>query len=158
MARPLVSELNELLSYDKDSGELSWRVSRGGRVAGDLAGCKTDSCVNIGLKGRTTKAHRIAWAMHYGEWPDSSMQIDHIDRDPHNNSISNLRLATNQQNNFNKVASNVSHCKSTGKWRVRFTLDYKQICFGRFDKYEEAVSVANIERKKLFGDFAYGSA
>jgi hypothetical protein len=35
---------------------------------------------------------------------DSSLQIDHIDRNRINNSISNFRPATQQQNNFNRGA------------------------------------------------------
>lgn len=34
-------------------------------------------------------AHRVAWLLHYKEWPRG--EIDHIDGDPFNNKIENLR-------------------------------------------------------------------
>ena len=47
----------------------------------------------------TYKAHRVIWAMHYGEWPRG--QIDHINHDRSDNRIENLRdvtMSVNQRN------------------------------------------------------------
>src|SRR3546814_1788886 len=41
------------------------------------------------VKGIPLLAHRVAWAIHYGEWPNG--QIDHINGDPSDNRIANLR-------------------------------------------------------------------
>src|SRR3546814_6128350 len=37
------------------------------------------------VKGIPLLAHRVAWAIHYGEWPNG--QIDHINGDPSDNRI-----------------------------------------------------------------------
>ncbi len=49
----------------------------------------------------TIKAHRIAWALHHGSWPE--VELDHINRNKLDNSISNLRLADRYINNQNRL-------------------------------------------------------
>jgi len=70
-------------------------------------------------------AHRIAWLVHYGEYP--SCHIDHIDGNPGNNSISNLRLAPGNINQRNRslFKTNKSGChgvnyhKKDRKWHAK---------------------------------------
>lgn len=45
--------------------------------------------VVISLGRESYKAHRLAWLVTYGEWPDED--IDHVDRDKSNNKIVNLQ-------------------------------------------------------------------
>ena len=44
-------------------------------------------------------AHRLAWLLHYGKWPIN--EIDHIDGNPTNNVIDNLRTVSSQKNKWN---------------------------------------------------------
>lgn len=157
MARPSVSELNELLSYDKDSGELRWKSSGKGRRAGGLAGSEDKTAVRVTVKGKRYSAHRIAWAMHCGEWPSDTLMLDHKNLDPYDNRISNLRLATNQQNQFNRPAKNYTKLPD-GKYRVGLTLDGKLVSFGRYVDEELAMLVASEARDKYHGEFAYRTA
>lgn len=53
-------------------------------------------------KVRNTRVHRVAWFLHYGHWPNE--QIDHIDGEPTNNKINNLRLVTQRRNQYNRKA------------------------------------------------------
>lgn len=46
-------------------------------------------------------AHRLIWTMKVGRIPDG-MVIDHKNRDPFDNRLDNMRLATDQQNSRNK--------------------------------------------------------
>ena len=52
----------------------------------------------IGIDGKTYLAHRLAWFYCFEEWPN---MIDHIDCDPTNNRLDNLREATKAQNTYN---------------------------------------------------------
>lgn len=50
-------------------------------------------------KNVTLLAHRIVWALAYDEYPDCD--LDHINNDPSDNRLSNLRLATRSENAVN---------------------------------------------------------
>ncbi|CAB4137445.1 HNH nuclease [uncultured Caudovirales phage] len=49
----------------------------------------------------TIPAHRLAWFMHYGVWPDG--EVDHIDGDRANNAIANLRCVSKSLNQRNRA-------------------------------------------------------
>lgn len=54
-----------------------------------------DGYLIIKVKQRQFKAHRIAWLLHYGEFP--SCELDHINRNRLDNRIENLRESTRKQ-------------------------------------------------------------
>jgi hypothetical protein len=93
-------------------------------------------------------AHRVIWEMVKGAIPNG-MIIDHIDRNPLNNRIDNLRLVTRAENQRNlsmskKNASGyngVSWSKPMNKWRVRIKVNGKEIVLGYFDDPCEAGKV-----------------
>lgn len=101
-------------------------------------------------------AHRIAWAMVYGDLADDVF-IDHIDGDKKNNKINNLRIATKQQNAWNVglAKQNTSgvkgvHFDSHSKmWRA--SCQHKKL--GRFKTKEEAAEAARSYREKAHGQF-----
>lgn len=66
----------------------------------------------------------------------SPLKIDHIDRNRTNNSISNFRPATIQQNMFNKGAKGYYWNKN--KWEAQIKLNGEHIHLGRFNTEEEA--------------------
>lgn len=77
--------------YNEAMGELYWRHPTSSRVSiGDPVGTRNpDGYIQAQLYGRLFKLHRIIWLIHHGMWPTHT--IDHIDRDPSNNRIVNLR-------------------------------------------------------------------
>lgn len=149
------------LSYDATTGQFTWLVTQGKAIAGRQAG--TSHCkgyIAIRFCGRTMLAHRLAWFFTYDEWP--SLQIDHINGVPSDNRISNLRLATHQQNLFNKVepANNTSGVLGVGwykankKWRAYITHSGRQIHLGFYGSKDEAVAARKKAERLYFGDFA----
>lgn len=91
------------------------------------------------------KAHRLAWALHYGEWP--STQIDHINGVRSDNRIANLRVATPSQNNQNMKkridnksgAVGVCWHPRTKRWRATIVVNKKQISLGYFRDKDAAI-------------------
>lgn len=97
------SELSELLRYDPESGKIFWKVRRSnlvyaGREA--LTASKNSGHKHGRIYRKAYMAHRVAWALHYGEWPDGA--IDHINGIPDDNRIENLRLASASENAMNR--------------------------------------------------------
>ena len=86
--------------------------------------------------------------------------IDHINRNGLDNRKSNLRLATNSQNQMNKEL--FKRTKSgyrgvfpqNGKWRVFISINRKRHNLGYFSTKEEAAQVYNQVAKKHHGEFA----
>ena len=87
--------------------------------------------------------------------PDG-LQIDHIDGNPLNNCLDNLRVATNSQNQQNKTKMSNNKCGYKNvylagkKWRIRINGKH----YGSFATVEEANAVATAKRPELCGEFA----
>jgi len=117
-------------------------------VKGRIYKYKNDMRKNTCIGGRTTnggktyKWHRVIYKLHNPEWniDDNSKCniIDHIDGDSLNNNIENLRVVTHQQNQFNTKCKGYSWHKASNKWRVRITLNGKEIYGGLFINEEDA--------------------
>jgi Demerecviridae HNH endonuclease len=154
----------ELLSYDPVTGiftRLKSRVNWTGQQAG-----KTDShgARQILLDGKVYSAHRLAWLVMTGSWPDGD--IDHKDRNPSNNSWSNLRQATRSQNmqNTGLRLNSTTGIKgiTRAKWKKSQRWRAKVSCGGdshvaHFRCFGQAIKYAAKMRAELHGDFAnYG--
>ena len=100
---------------------------------------------NITIDGilRLFLKHRIIKLAHNPSWDifDSSKDncVDHRNCDPRDNSNENLRVVTQQQNNFNRSdVKGYMWDKAAKKWRAHIKLNGKQIFIGRFIKEEDA--------------------
>lgn len=159
---PSFEELNELLSYNPETGDFFWKRDVGKNIKkGDRCG-KPIPChySQIGIKGKVYYSHRLAWVLTYKEQPPQ--YIDHINGDKNDNRIANLRKATNSQNMTNRGKNKTTESglkgayyhKKTGKYFSSICKDYKTIYLGIFDTKEEAHAAYCEAAKKLHGDFA----
>ena len=174
--KPLLTapQLRQLLRYDPETGILYWNAREpewfedGKRpaewrarnwnslFAGKPAGYIAPHGYNlIQLPGRMECAHRIAWTMVHGEWPEF---IDHVDGDRANNKLSNLRNVTRGENARNKARPSnnksgvigVSWYKGECRWVAEIKHNRKKISLGRYATFEDAVAA----RKR--GEVKYG--
>ena len=83
--------------------------------------------------------HRIIGMAFLGlEITNSKTQIDHIDRNKLNNHVSNLRIVSHQQNQFNKNTKGCYFDKECNKYVGQIRADGKQIYLGLFATEDEA--------------------
>ena len=114
----------------------------------------------ISLRKKTSTIH-IILAKHFIPNPENKKQVDHIDRNKLNNHISNLRWATQSENQANRpnVTGNykgVYFCNKAKrkKWKVQIKLNRKAYYLGGFKSEIEAALVYNKKAKEFFGEFA----
>jgi hypothetical protein len=162
--RPTQERLKELLEYSPDTGLFFWRQDRGGRRAGDIAGCKKRTYIVISVDDRVYRAHHLAWLYMTGEWPEPF--VDHRDLNKHNNVWDNLRLATKSQNmaNVGVIKSNASGFKGVSRylagekygkpWQACICVNNKSKHLGHFATKEEAHAAYCDAASKIFGEFA----
>jgi hypothetical protein len=142
-----LSDVMSALSYDGDSGRLAWKISRGKARPGQLAGSvDKDGYLQVVVLGMPVKAHRLAWFMHHGSWPDG--EIDHINGLRADNRIANLRVVSRGENcrNLHKTPANGVGIRGavrqvTGRFGARVKLDGRTYWLGTFDTPQEAGAV-----------------
>jgi hypothetical protein len=154
------ANLRRVLSYDHTTGALVW-LERDADLHGSATMVKTWNKLHAGkpafqatstkgyksgwVFGLQMQAHRAAWAIHYGEWPQG--EIDHINGDKADNRIENLRVVTSRQNAMNRPlrCDNLSGhvgvywVGSLNKWMAQIKVDGKQKTIGRYKTLAEAV-------------------
>lgn len=160
--------LAKCLNYNHETGEFSWKhrddmsPQWNGRFAGKPA-FTTKNAVGYYVGSVCwvkLLAHRVAWALHYGSWPEDC--IDHINGNTLDNRICNLRTASKSTNGMNRrrQENNKSGVKgvyfdtSKGKWVAQLTAGGKRLLMRRFNKLEDAKE-AYAEFAKLYhGEYA----
>ena len=169
-----MKRVEDLFRYD--SGNLYWIVPpfRGFTLTGKKAGTvnKGYMWVRTKLLDGTLKViglHRLVWMLHNGEIP-SGMCVDHIDRNPLNNRIENLRLVSRSQNSMNATGKNNRRSsfpknvyvdfiwKGVTKYRAQVTKDGVVFREGNFDTPEEAAVAATRLRERHHGVYSIKEA
>lgn len=116
--------------------------------------------IGIAIRNRKYLAHRLAWLHFYGEWP--SQGLDHINTNPGDNRIANLRLANQQGNSANARLRRdntsgyrgVRYVPATGKWRAVIIVERKAINLGTFFTRTAAFAAYMAASREHFGEFA----
>lgn len=143
------------ISYDPDTGKFY-------RKGKEILCVDKDGYLNVNIKNKRNRGHRLAWFMYYGSWPVSS--LDHINQNKLDNRISNLREVTHSENNRNIgiKTSNTSGIpgviwdKKSEKWSVQIRTDLGRLYLGMYEDIELAelvIEEARIKYHKSFNGF-----
>jgi hypothetical protein len=150
------NQLKEILEYQPETGLFFWKKGIQGIIKGSKAGhLSKDGYVDIRIKNRLYPAHRLAWLMMTGNWPDDF--IDHINRIKSDNRFVNLREATKAENaqNTNIQSNNTSGYKGVvwhkpnKNWCAQININKKHIHLGSFKNLQDAIN-ARVEAEKKF--------
>lgn len=153
----VIGRIRECLHYAPETGLLHWikptnRRIRVGAIAGSTS---ADQYVRIKLDGRNYLAHRLAFVLMNGDWPED--EVDHRNRESSGNQWSNLRPADRSGNNHNRSSPRASRGlppgiqeRPSGRFTARIKSHGISTCLGTFDDpnqastvYQAAKSVAN---------------
>jgi len=170
-ALPSQSDLLQLLTYDSETGKLTWNArgvelfpAKSAKRSECLcalwnsryAGQEAFTTVNVGYRigsimGKNYKAHRVIWKMVYGGDPD---QIDHVSGDRVDNRLENLRDVSLEVNARNRrvPSNNKSGRIGIHKWShggitywVATVGPHKQAYFKSFDEAVAARRAAEVK-------------
>lgn len=139
----VVEELKTLVAVDASSPSgLIWTKppTRGRVKAGNIAGYDYGSgYYKVSIKGRRYRTSHLVLYLS-GVYPEAGQtEVDHIDRNPRNNALSNLRWTDRSGNLANRrvmgcVPYRYVHC-SRGRYTAQYThpATKKQVFVGRYD-------------------------
>lgn len=156
-------EAKNLLDYNAETGEFIWRKANNRRIlVGSIAGTTNDQGYRIiCINKNDYRAHRLAWLLHYGRWPNGD--IDHQNCIRNDNRIINLRECSRTQNLMNMKTERknnksgfkgVHWCKIHRKWVAKIGLNGKRRTIGYFASKEAAFEARGTVATKLYGGFA----
>lgn len=125
---------------------------------GDVAGSIQKRRVTISIEMKFYAVHRVILALHGIPCEDSQV-VDHLDGNPHNNQINNLRATSQSVNSRNKKKSSANTSGVTGVnlhrdayWRVQWYEEGKLRCkYFSIEKlgFENAFNTACQYRKQM---------
>lgn len=135
-----IEQIREAFEYHPQTGQIIRRSS--GKNASYPV--KTGYC-RVFLGATKYKAHRLIWALVYGEWP---ICIDHEDGNRANNRISNLRNVCARENSLNQRlrSNNKSGCSGVNwktkvqKWQSQIRDNGEYVYLGCFDSLFDAIA------------------
>jgi len=153
-------ELKTHLWYDQDVGLFIRKKSHRGNHAGRfVTTTDRDGYVVVKILGKTYMAHRLAWLYTHGIFPEK--QIDHKNKIPSDNRMSNLRECSYEQNHSNRRCQKTSktgvkgvQITKFGKFRARIRINGEKIDLGSYSTLEQAGEVYMEKLRETYGEFA----
>jgi hypothetical protein len=160
--------LKKRLDYDPLTGSFVWKQrisdSRNDKIfntrfAGKIAGVKCPrGYIYIRMRDYGFfSASRLAWLYAHGAWP--AQEVDHINGNPSDNRLSNLREASRSENGANRTihSNNKSGFKGVtkhrNKWAACVRMNNKRYRLGVFDTPELAHKAYLKKAKELHGEY-----
>lgn len=161
MAKLELEKVLACLDYDAVTGSLKWKHTKGRKIAGAEAGWLD----NLGYRltridGVLYRNHHIVVLLETGVWPNGD--VDHIDGNPSNNKITNLRVCAHAENqrNMKKHVDNTSGFKGVywskqcEKWMAKIVVNGQQKHLGLFTDKLKAAKAYDKAASDLHGEFA----
>lgn len=133
------------LDYNPETGVFIWKhLNINNQVKkGQVAGYKSGrGYLYLQLDNKTYLAHRLAWFYVYKIWPMGD--IDHINGNPLDNTINNLRDVPTRSNCQNRKTHRegklvgAHYVKANNKWKSRIQVNGKTIQIGTYNTQQEA--------------------
>lgn len=163
MADLTQARLRELLNYNPETGDFVWLKTASAKATkGSVAGClyHPRNYRIIRVDQVRYPAHRLVWLYVHGRWP--SNEIDHINANPSDNRLANLREATVTQNKQNTGPHKDAQSGLKGMWYRRERSRWvAQIVVGgelkRLGSFRDKLAAARAydeAARKYFGEFA----
>jgi hypothetical protein len=168
--------LSRLLRYEPETGKLFWLHRQRAMFPDERAwkiwntrydGAEAFTAIANGyhrgaIFGTALAAHRVAWAIHHGEWPKG--QIDHINGDRSDNRIANLRDVDSAGNhkNMSRASNNksgvtgVHWCNTWNRWIAKIKIGGKTKSLGQFASFDDAVAARQKAQEELGFDIGHG--
>lgn len=154
-----IDRLREVFSLDHETGAIFCRVNRRKAREGARAEIwRSDGYAQVCVDGEILLAHRVAFALANGRWPQD--EVDHANGNRADNRPHNLREATKSQNGANKrtlrdnALKGASWCKRAKRWRAAIRKNGKMIHIGLFDTQEAAHTAYVDAARRYHGEFA----
>jgi len=154
----MITQEQVLDAFVYRDGKVYWNLSKQRITKGNEAGSTLKNGYrHIYFNGKWIYTHRLVFLMHHGYLPE---RLDHVNGNPSDNRIENLRPATQSQNMWNRAISknNTSGIKGVSKfknkWKACVMKNYKLIYLGLYNTIEEAKKAVEDFRNKEHAEFA----
>ena len=149
------ADVKHYFIYDPETGVFTRRIKWYGTEAGTVVGVNDGAgYIQIGLKGKVYRAHRLAWLYMTGESP---RKVDHKNGNRSDNRWSNLQKADDTENARNRGGvRGVTFSKAMNKWQVQICMHRRSYYLGCYEDIELAELVAAEARDKYFNEFYRG--
>ena len=139
------------------AGVLTWKKRKRGTIAGT---CDPDGYVRVRVGQKSHALHRLIWIYHHGPIPHGHV-VDHIDGDPKNNTIANLRAVpptinarnlhkADRRNKSGVLGVHMKVRNGKASYYARISVDGKSVALGAFDTAEDAGIAYQKARIELF--------
>jgi hypothetical protein len=131
------------------------------REFGREAGTLVSGYRMVNFSSKRISVHRLIFLLHHGFLPPI---VDHINGNPLDNRIENLRAATHARNiqNMKTPKTNTSGFKGvywhkkSARWVAGIRSDGKWKHLGSFKNIDDAVKCRKLSEQEIYGDFSNG--
>lgn len=162
MSAVSVDRLNELFSYDPETGIVTSKVNYMKWSIGQKIGHVHGSIgyLRVMVDRHKLYVHRVAFAIYHGVWPESG--VDHVNGITSDNRICNIRSANQEKNARNTKLSKanktgvkgVCFCNRRNKYIASIRANGTDMYLGGYETLDEASNVRKKYEEQLFGEFA----